>query len=190
MLTTEAGVHELEVLWHHFASTDDGVALRRAMKRALRRLSTALWRWPRTCGGALCFSSRHGHGHSCALLPRLSASPNKFAVSHEVFAAEERCLDAGCTRKARNLYPNAQAMVDCPEFRSCMLSWGKVSPFCNMLIERLLSLIKRACPADCNSSSPKLENLLGLGFVTQILTDHVTHGGDDPRASRRQEFLN
>ena len=25
--------------------------------------------------------------------------------------------------------------------------------------------------------------------MTQILTDHVTHGGDDPRASRRQEFL-
>ena len=70
-----------------------------------------------------------------------------------------------------------------------MLSWGKASPFCNMLIERLLSLIKRACPADCNSSSPELENLLGLGFVTQILTDHVTHGGDDPRASRRHEFL-
>ena len=107
MLTTEAGVHELEVLWHHFASADDGVAFAASHEESVAStVDCALEMAARLWWRLVLFFSTWPWPLLRIVAPALSHA-EQLAVGHEVFAAEECCLDAGCTRKARNLYPNA-----------------------------------------------------------------------------------
>ena len=78
-------------------------------------------------------------------------------------------------------------MLNSPELMSCLRSWGRGSPLCNMHIERLLVLIKCASPT-CKHK-PTVEKVLANGFNTQVMTDHIHHGGSDPRRTTREELL-
>ena len=88
--------------------------------------------------------------------------------------------------KLRVMYPTAEALANCPEFRAVLQQWGRTGKLCNMQTERMLKAIKTATPDKC----PHLDRMLSAGLLTQWLTRHVReYNGDDPRVTTRAQLL-
>ena len=105
-------------------------------------------------------------------------------IAKPFLQANKCCVDDYFSLKARDLFGSAEAMCSSGCFRACIRSWRR-SPLSNMHLERLLALIKRSAPG----RSPNVERMLSSGYLTQVLTDHVTHGQRDPRVFDVERLL-
>ena len=67
-----------------------------------------------------------------------------------------------------------------------MLALQEHGRVCNMHLERLLALIKKACGTD---RGPNVERYLGCGLLCQVLRKHKKTYGIDPRTVTRQTMI-
>jgi hypothetical protein len=104
---------------------------------------------------------------------------------YEVVRACPLCVDEHCTLKSTKLFEDAQEMHDDPEYLLTMSHFGEHGKLCNMQMERMLATIRQACPG----RSPALEMLLEKGYISQILGEHLSSRGDDPRIATRENLI-
>ena len=77
----------------------------------------------------------------------------------------------------RQLFPQGpQELLDDAHMMAALAEWGLKSRITNMGCERLLASVKTAAPG----RAPLAEHVCAGGFMKQLLTHHVLHGGSDP----------
>lgn len=70
-------------------------------------------------------------------------------------------------------------------FRDLLVAVCFAYKFANMVCERMLALIRRACRGD----DVDVERLCSTGFLAQVLSFHLARDGEDPRFTTRQQLL-
>ena len=66
-----------------------------------------------------------------------------------------------------------------------MNAWAAHAKVCNMHLERLLALVKRASPGKL----PYAERVCAAGLLTQWISPHLSEGGSDPRITTRADLV-
>ena len=97
------------------------------------------------------------------------------------------CRDAQFSDKLHDFYPDAESMRRCPHLRHGLSILASNTPLANMLVERLLALIKQSCVGE---TTPHLEREVANGFLTQWLAAFKGNGGADPRVQTRSQMVN
>lgn len=87
------------------------------------------------------------------------------------------CLDPQFTLKARKLFGSADAMYNSSSLKGALFEWGNSSRHTNLGSECILAEVKHAAPGH----APLLERVCSAGFMTQLVSEHVTLGRQDPR---------
>jgi hypothetical protein len=90
--------------------------------------------------------------------------------------------------KARAMFLNANAMCEDAEFCAMLRNWGRVARLDNMVVERLLALIKQAA-SQSKIKKPLAERVAGAGFLSQWLKEHRSAADNDFRVLTRSKLL-
>lgn len=106
------------------------------------------------------------------------------ACVNEIYGAGcTRCLDAGCTGKAKALGRDAPGLLKHKGVRSTMRIWKRKARFCNMNTERLLSKITKSTQRHGHA-----ERLCANGFLAQVNARHMAAGGKDVNKITRKKL--
>ena len=110
-------------------------------------------------------------------------------AADDLYSARRCCLDASFSWKARQLFPDAAAMVADDEFQSMIRYFADVLLLDSMIVERLLALIKKSSPGKSNDDLPLAERLVSQGFLTQRRQAHRQVLGKDAAFVTRKRLL-
>jgi hypothetical protein len=99
-------------------------------------------------------------------------------ISEQFFRTYECCREKDFAAKVYRLFGSPAALKSSVVFRQAIRLWAKNQKVCNMHVERLLALIKKA---SSSCGYVHIERMMGAGFLTQLLVAHKNAGGSDPR---------
>ena len=89
--------------------------------------------------------------------------------------------------KVADTFPTLAAMKGDKDFSKALRLLGKTCKICNMHVERCLSRIGRSVAH--LHGAPEIERIRASGFLSEVLTDHKQHGGEDPRFQTSQQLI-
>ena len=108
-------------------------------------------------------------------------------IAHEFWNAKPCCKHTAFGSKVMDLFASADDMFGNTAWRNTLRLLAKKFKICNMHTERQFALIKKSYSH--LAGAPEVERLVGGGFVTQVLSMHLTHGGADPRFTTSAKLL-
>ena len=107
----------------------------------------------------------------------------KMREAEALYAAKDCCVDRSITQKLRRLGESPAGFLKCTAIMVALLLWSVNAKVCNMCLERLHALFRKAAPG-----IPNVERFIGSGLLTQVQGSHLRAGGQDIRKITRSQL--
>lgn len=161
-------------LFGHFGEMAEQRATLSAMARSMCcALAAQVWRHFQTHFTAFPY-------RLVAITLETKSDEDKCAIDREFCALPMCCLDEHFGQKAQQLAIRAGGVQRHQGLMEALRLWGQEHKVCNMHVERLLALIRKAAPKGC--VAPRL---CSAGTLIQATAAHRKAGGLDPRGATR-----
>jgi hypothetical protein len=140
------------------------------------------------CPARLLYLEQFPMKLACAVHPRLSQQEQLDVVA-QLFQANPCCLDADFSVKIKEQIRDEQELMSDKLFLAALKLWAERTKLTNMHIERLLAGLRKNVSNYHGNKTTSAENLFSARFLGQLLTNHRSAGGEDPRCTTRRQLI-